>query len=163
MRKNLIIFAILIIIIGLLPFICFHCGTQNPEDPSQRLSLKREREEEILLDHNHISFNNSSKMTSDLAAKDVQILELQEKLLQCENKLYRTNDQNVQILESQEKLLQSEINLNRTNVQLAIMIKESSKKPKKIKKSFMLRIADAINCKSVEKDSTKSPEVRDKK
>jgi hypothetical protein len=125
-----------LIIVGLPPFICYHCGTQNPSDPSQMLSLKRAREEEIELDHNDISFDTSQQISFDLAAKDDQILELQEKLLQSEN------------------------NLNRTNVQLAAMIKQSLKKPKKIKKNFMLRIADAVNCKTVRKDSTKSPEAK---
>jgi hypothetical protein len=159
MRNLLISFAIFLIIIGLPPFICFHCGTQNPEDPSQRLSLKREREEEILLKHN----DNSRQVTLGLAVKDVHILELQEKLSRCESNLYRTNVQDAQILELQENLLQSENNLHRTNVQLAVMIKQSLKKPKKVKKNFMLRLAYAINCKSVEKDSTKSPEARGKK
>jgi hypothetical protein len=136
MRILLINFTNFLIIVGLPPFICYHCATQNPSDPSQMLSLKRAREEEILLDHNDISFDTSLQISFDLAAKDDQILELQEKLLQSEN------------------------NLNRTNIQLAAIIKQSLKKPKKIKKNFMLRIADAVNCKTVRKDSTKSPEAK---
>lgn len=110
-------------------------------------SLKRDREES-LLDHDDVMIDTSPLMTPSslengtvpfaaaLAAKDVEI----------------------QIL--QMKLSQSETDGKNTTVQLAAMVKQSIKKPKKVRKNFLLRIADIVNCKSAGKNATYSPETR---